>query len=307
MEPDLAVWKSLKGGCLVEQNTSIRIIAMSDLHLSKKPWQVRKAFRMSQGADLVLLVGDLTNDGTAAQMELMHKCIEDVLPDTPVLAVTGNHDYPSNPAPMIPVGSCDYPAMQRWLLGRQPYPVETEPSGAWAVRIGDMEILGLNCASHWRRFVFRNGDQLRWLSEHLETSDARRHIVLCHAPLLSHNPKRSDKKPYLSRDDQLEAIINAHRDIIFISGHTHISMESAIPCVEYDRERNNLYINDGSICPTTVLTPAGKPTAAPAVGNIVELMLSSEGVTVTGRSMVDGSPIVTYQFCSPTQHEAEVL
>ena len=280
----------------MEGNMPLRIIAMSDLHLSKKPWQVRKAFGMSQGADLVLLAGDLTNDVTTAQMELVHRCIEDVLPDTPVLAVAGNHDYPHNPSPMIPVGICDYYALQSWLLGRQPYPVEADPSGAWAVRVGAVEILGLNCVSHWRRFVFRNGDQLRWLSAHLEKSDARWHILLCHAPLLSHNPKRSDKKPYLSRDDQLEAIINDHRNIIFISGHTHISMEGPISCVEHDRERNNIFINDGSIRPTTVLTPEGKPVGDPAEGNIVELLLMPGKVTITARSMGDGEIIASYEF-----------
>ena len=64
----------------------MRLMVMSDLHLSKKPWQVRKALKM--GADAVLLVGDLTNDGTPEQMELMRQCIKEVLPDTPVLAVT---------------------------------------------------------------------------------------------------------------------------------------------------------------------------------------------------------------------------
>ncbi len=70
----------------------MKIIAMSDLHLSKKPWQVRKALSMAR--DAVLLVGDLVNDGTPEQFELMHQCISEVLPNTPVLAVAGNHDFP---------------------------------------------------------------------------------------------------------------------------------------------------------------------------------------------------------------------
>lgn len=61
----------------------MEIIAMRDLHLSKKPWQVRKAFAMARKADLVLLAGDLVNDGTPAQFELMRKCISEMLPDTP--------------------------------------------------------------------------------------------------------------------------------------------------------------------------------------------------------------------------------
>ena len=100
----------------------MKFVVMSDLHLSKKPWQVRKALKMGTDADAVLLVGDLTNDGTPEQMELMHKCIFEVLPDTPVFAVAGNHDYPHFPNPIIREGFCDFEALQNWLLIRQPYP-----------------------------------------------------------------------------------------------------------------------------------------------------------------------------------------
>ncbi len=97
------------------------LTVMSDLHLSKKPWPVRRALKLGAGADVVLLVGDLVNDGTPEQMELMHRCIEEALPDTPVLSVAGNHDYPRRPNATIRQGICDYPALQDWLLDRQPY------------------------------------------------------------------------------------------------------------------------------------------------------------------------------------------
>ena len=266
----------------------MRIIAMSDLHLSKKPWQVRKALKMCEGADAVLLVGDLVNDGLPKQLQLMHKCIAEILPDTPVFAVAGNHDYPRLPSPMIPEGFGDYSALQEWLLTRQPYSYALDDSGAWAVQMNEIEIIGLNSATHWRRFKFANGDQLQWLQEHLENSKAAWHIVMCHAPLLAHNPKRSDTKPYLSRDDQLQNIIDQHEHIIFISGHTHISMSSPGGCVERDGQRNHIYINDGSIRPTTLLDSAGKAEQEPAEGNIVEIEVFGEKVCVRALSMVDG-------------------
>lgn len=98
---------------------------------------------------------------------------------------------------------------------------------------------------------------------------------------LAHNPKRSDTKPYLSRDEKLQSILDNHRNIIFISGHTHISMESPVSCVEHDEPRNNIYINDGSIRPTTKLTRDGKPEAEPAEGNVVELLIDENQITVT--------------------------
>lgn len=254
----------------------MRLLVMSDLHLSKNPWQVRKALKMGECADAVLLVGDLTNDGTPAQMALMHRCIAEVLPDTPVFAVAGNHDYPYQPSPMIREGFCDFETLQEWLLRRQLYPYVLDDSGAWAVRMGEIEIIGLNCVWHWRRFKFKDGAQLNWLEDHLETNDARWHIILCHAPLLAHNPKRSDSKPYLSRDEQLQRILDSYENIIFISGHTHISMESPVGCVEHDEIRNNIYINDGSIRPTTLLTVDGFPEAEPADGNVVEIMFGED-------------------------------
>ena len=54
----------------------MRLMVMSDLHLSKKPWQVRCALKMGMDADAVLLVGDLTNDGTPEQMELMQSIVK---------------------------------------------------------------------------------------------------------------------------------------------------------------------------------------------------------------------------------------
>lgn len=259
----------------------MKIIVMSDLHLSKKPWQVRKALKMGEGADAVLLVGDLTNDGTPAQLALMHQCIAEVLPDTPVFAVAGNHDYPHQPSPMIREGFCDFETLQEWLLRRRPYPYVLDDSGAWAVRMGEIEIIGLNCVWHWRRFKFKDGAQLNWLEDHLETNDARWRIMLCHAPLLAYNPKHSDTKPYLSRDEKLQSILDGNRNIIFISGHTHVSMESPVNCVEHDTARNNIYINDGSIRPTTKLTADGLPEAESADGNVVELLINENQVMAT--------------------------
>ena len=274
----------------------MRFVVMSDLHLSKKPWQVRSALQMGENADMVLLVGDLTNDGTPAQLAMIQQCIEEVLPDTPVLAVAGNHDYPHQPSPMIREGMCDYPALQDWLLQRQSFPCTLDDSGAWVVRMGETEIIGLNCVWHWRRFKFKDGAQLTWLEKHLDNSDAQWHIILCHAPLLAHNPKRSDTKPYLSRDERLQSIIDAHKNILFLSGHTHVSMESVTGCVEYDENRNTIYINDGSIRPTTLLSENGIPKAEPADGNVVELIIEDCQLRVAGVSVKTGKKI-SGEYC----------
>lgn len=280
----------------------MRILAMSDLHLSKKPWQVRKALRMGSDADLVLLAGDLVNDGTPEQWACMHTCIAEVLPDTPVLAVAGNHDYPRYPSPLIRREICDYQSLAEWLLGRQSYPATVDSSGAWAIHCGEAEILGLNCVTHWRKFLFPQEAQLRWLETRLNEQRAPWRIILCHAPLLAHNPQRTDR-PYLHRDKQLQGILNVHRNVIFLSGHTHVSMESAISCVEYEEDRNHIYINDGSIRPTTLLQQDGRPAKSPADGNVVELLLEGNQLTLTAYSTKTAQPLLGIQYCFFRQTE----
>lgn len=268
----------------------MRIIAMSDLHLSRKPWQVRRAFAMAGNADLVLLVGDLVNDGTPEQFELMKRCISELLPDSPVLAVAGNHDYPALPSPMIREGICDYPALQDWLLKRQPYPYILDDSGAYAVRAGQIEVIGLNCVWHWRRFKFVDGAQLRWLENHLDRSDAARHIILCHAPPRAYNPKGICLKPYLSRDEQLQRILDNCKNIVFLSGHTHISMQSP-GCFGLDARQNNLYFNIGSIRPTTLLKDGREEATEAADGNLVRLVIEKHLTEILTISMQTGRAI----------------
>lgn len=69
-----------------------------------------------------------------------------------------------------------------------------DESGAYSVRLGPVEIIGLNAAGHWRKFLFPEGRQLRFLEERLQKEEAERgrdwRMILCHAPLLAHNPQR---------------------------------------------------------------------------------------------------------------------
>lgn len=274
----------------------MRVIAMSDLHLSKKPWQVRKALKMAADADAILLAGDLVNDGTPEQIELMHQCISELLPEKTVLAVAGNHDYPCNPLPIVRDGIWDYPALEEWLLQRQPHTFALDSSGAWAVQMSEVDIIGLNCVSHWRRFKFQDGAQLRWLAQYLSQSKAQWHIVICHAPLSTHNSKCNKTKPYLSRDKQLQSILDDNDHIIFISGHTHVSMKSPVSCVELDVGRGNIYISDGSIRPTTLLRKDGKPEMRPEDGNIVELLLDTNHVVINSYSTATGEVFFSEEY-----------
>ena len=124
---------------------AVRLGVMTDLHLSGKPWTVRKALRMAGESSAVLCAGDMVNDGLTEQYALLYTAISQILPDTPLLAVAGNHDYPIRPLPQILCGICDYPTLQDWLLRRTEcmgYPFELDESGAYAVNLSGIDVIG---------------------------------------------------------------------------------------------------------------------------------------------------------------------
>ena len=79
----------------------IRIAAVGDIHLGEKS---RGAFRpafeeLPDCADVLLLAGDLTQHGTAAEAKVLADEVADL--GVPVIAVLGNHDWHSDAADQV--------------------------------------------------------------------------------------------------------------------------------------------------------------------------------------------------------------
>ena len=114
----------------------------------------------------------------------------------------------------------------------------------------NMDLIGLNPVYCQKQFFFPDkGRQLDFLQEHLRKSSCDCHIVMCHPPLIAHNPQRKRNMPsYIAaqQDRRFQEILDENGNVILISGHTHV-----VPTVEFEDTCNNLYINAGSICPTT--------------------------------------------------------
>lgn len=293
-----------------------RFLVMTDLHMSSKPWQVRKALSLAkEGCDAVLITGDITNDGTQEQLELFWQCVTEVIPHVPVFTVTGNHDYPPQPLPRIDCGICDYPALQRKLLDRAAdmgIPYFLDESGAYVATLGDTEIIGLNAVSHWRQFRFPEDAQLRWLLTHLVESRAKQHIILCHAPLRQHMPyPPEDGQHYLNGDRKLQDILDLEgrsclslqrimdverTRILFLSGHTHQSMNCLPGCVDRGA-REQLYINAGSIRPTALKNDEPLQPRCWTEGNVVELLLGDTRTTVTAMGIRSGQRMARGHYC----------
>ncbi|MBR5288347.1 MAG: metallophosphoesterase [Clostridia bacterium] len=267
---------------------ALRLCLMSDLHMTKKPFRLRNAIRMGSAYDAILFAGDITNDGTPEQFERVRQIIEEEAPDTPVIAVCGNHDWPHRPMPEIFDGVSNYYLFQRWLLERAQrmgVEVSEDDSGAFAARIKGVPIFGLNAVSHFRRFIFHDGRQLDWLERQLSAAGDGTKIVMCHAPLRAHRPAKESEAPYLSRDARLQAIINGAKNVVFHSGHTHVTLNEMNGCVEHDHERGHVYLNDGSICVTTFRVHEAIEEEDWLAGAVAELSIAGDEIEIAGRTI----------------------
>ena len=219
---------------------------LSDIHYFNKQYRLRSTLRLLNGSDIILLVGDIADRGTAKQFSDVLAILTEEVSNAAIFPVCGNHD--------IQVDGSAYQTFEEAVFRRFAfdYSVEKSTTGAYCVLLNeDTDLFGLNPLYYQKIFHFpEHGEQLDFLESHLKISNANHHIVLCHPPLIAHNPQRTaDMSPYLPKeqDARLQNIIEKYGNIFYLSGHTHFA-----PTVEQDEIHNLIYINDGSINPTTV-------------------------------------------------------
>lgn len=187
-----------------------------------------------------------------------------------------------------------FPVFRKMLAGRSEAMGicwEQDDSGAYAVKLKGVEVIGLEAVTHGRRFTFPQDRQLHFLERRLSESNELWRIIICHAPLLAHNPQRKPGEkstPYMGGDGRLQRILDAHRNIIFLSGHTHFSPNVLEGCVEYDKEGKRIYINDGSVCPTQIRQEEPMIPAEWVSGMFVEMRIHGQSVELISRSVGSG-------------------
>ena len=276
---------------------------LTDLHLASKPWKVRRALRAAESGT-VFLLGDSTNDGLREQFDLFEKCIGELAPEKRFFPVTGNHDvlHPSRDGKND--GCRNYADFQQALLAKsegEGQDITYDPDGrAYALRIGDLDVIALQCVTNGRRFLFPEGRQIDWLERHLTETKAIWHILLCHAPLLKHNPNRNDGQPYLDRNRRIQEIVDRHGGIIFLSGHTHVSPNVLCGNGEYDAARRNIYLDCGSVVDTDTSREKGMMSPDWKDGVVTELLVDRDAVEICMRSVDTGIrfPRGCYRFAN---------
>ena len=273
------------------QGTAQRFSILTDLHLSSKPWKIKQALSSAE-SDIIFLLGDSTNDGLSEQFAGFTACIEETVPEKMIFPVTGNHDVLHASRVDNSDGCRNYTDFQRCLLAKAEnagHNISYDLDGrAYAVRIGNLDIIGLQCVTTGRRFLFPDGRQIDWLEEHLANTEAAWRIILCHAPLLAHNPNRKTGAPYLDKNKRLQEIVDRNGSIIFLSGHTHVSPNVLTENCEYDVEHHNIYLDCGSVVATDTSGEMGLMSPDWKDGCLAELAITQDTVEISMRSVQTG-------------------
>jgi 3',5'-cyclic AMP phosphodiesterase CpdA len=115
--------------------TAARVILVSDTHLAASApraqanWDAVLGYVRATGPDLVIHLGDLSQDGARGAADLRYGRAQLGRLPVPWRAVAGNHDVGDNPRPGAPEGSAvDGARHQRWL--------DIVGPGHWSVAIG---------------------------------------------------------------------------------------------------------------------------------------------------------------------------
>ncbi len=199
----------------------MRLILVSDTHLSPSApeaqanWEAVLRYVAAAAPDLVIHLGDLTQDGARNADDLHHGRRQlDRLPAA-WHAVPGNHDIGDNPWPGAPDGSAvDAGRQQRWLdiIGADHWSLMTE---GWTLLAINAQLLGSGLEAE--------AAQWSWLEEQVrERGENQQIALLTHKPVTSTDAEGASSPPYrflpAPGRDRLADLLRAP---LVISGHVH--------------------------------------------------------------------------------------
>lgn len=159
---------------------------------------------MQPNPDVVLLTGDLTDDGSEAAYRKLRECLE--LLRIPYFVISGNHDDATNFKKAF--------ADHRYLPG-------TGSSLHYVVEEFPLRLIGLDTTVAGEVGGRICEARRQWLNERLREQPERPTLIFMHHPPLQTGIFGLDENPF-SGDTELETLIAKHPQVeIIVCGHVH--------------------------------------------------------------------------------------
>lgn len=158
-----------------------------------------KGFAMHTKPDLIMLTGDISQDGTAESYEVSGAMMQGF--ECPIAWCPGNHDIPSNmQAPLIQAG---FSSEKRFVLG------------TW-------QIILLNSYLENQVAGMLPESELNFLAQCLSEKPELNSMVVLHHHVFPTNSKWLDQHILKNSDDLLEVLAKHQQVKVVLSGHVHM-------------------------------------------------------------------------------------
>jgi 3',5'-cyclic AMP phosphodiesterase CpdA len=210
-----------------------RIVFLSDIHLSPvhgffwENWRIARDFANAQGADAVIVNGDLCIDGPDSddEMAFAGRALRKL--NGRVLALPGNHDIGDEPPGQDPDQLVTPERLARWTRFIGP--------DRWTLDAGGWRLIGVN-AQLFGAGLPEEAAQSAWLDAELIAAQGRPIALVLHKPLFVDSPDdRAINIASLTpaaRGPLLERLHSAGVRLV-VSGHLHQLNDRTIGGIRY--------------------------------------------------------------------------
>ena len=206
--------------------------ALSDVHVGesmKARFQKTLAYLNDvEKVAFTCISGDLTNEGTEAQLQAFGQYIDEYSPNKPVYVVTGNHDLQSR------TSEAPFDFLQSYM-GQDLYYTFTQGNDVFIM-------FGMSGWYSYTRSQTFSDTSLNWLYGVLEESRTKRCFLFAHPPRFDGSGKPYEPVPTGdlltgNTGTAFKSLLEHYKNVIYFHGHTHMSFEAQkdVSWANYDR------------------------------------------------------------------------
>lgn len=167
--------------------------------------------RNKQEIDLLIISGDLTDDGEAEDYRFLKQVIQEIIGDIKVIVTLGNHDIKRQ-------------FREGWLKeisSDEPYNlIET---------FEDFHVISFDSAIYGNSNGQVSKNQMKWLDQALERTQDKPVIVVTHHHLL----EQQSSIPSLPEGKQVLDKLQGNNILCILSGHTHHAYKTKVENIPY--------------------------------------------------------------------------